>query len=497
MRIFGSILLIIFLMFDKGAALNNDPPDVKSTKNWFTQNVKITSSEITTKDLLESPGNGDWLLYHGDYEARHHSVLKQINEQNIKKLIPKWSYKITPADTNLRSSPIVYKGIMYVTAANEVHALDAKTGNWLWRWQAYEKRSPGINRGAALYGNTVFFSTSDCQLVALDRKTGNLKWQKKYADTTLGYYSTSAPLVINSSVITGVSNDNKGSRGFVSAFSTINGDELWRFWTLPEKTQFRGAPTWMTGSYDPMKNLLYWPVGLLAEGQNISVQEKNSHDNSIVALNPGNGTLKNEFKFNTKMPYDWDANQPLVLADLGSGPDKINATMQANRNGIFYLFERTNQKLVLSKSFVRKIKWTADGTTCPPIWGATNWMAPSFDPTSGIFYVMALEGCVNTPNDFHLKALYVSAQKIYTVWDYPVSGSTIMAAGVLSTDGNIVLTGNGMGYMVALNSVTGQELWKFNLGRPIFSSPVTYLVDGRQYISLVAGSDVFTFGLYD
>ena len=496
-RILASLVILLVLLpsFREAYTQNQDSGiRAKSYKNWFAGDMTIIPGRVTTRDLLDSPKNGEWLLYHGDYRANRFSPLGQINLGNVNKLVPKWIYQIGKGGFNLRSSPIVYKGIMYVTGSDEVHALDAATGTWLWVWQARDENTgSNINRGVAIYGDRLFFSTGDCHLVALDRVSGNVIWSRQFAKPSDSYFSTTAPIVVGDKVVLGISNKNSGSRGFVAAFSVVNGSELWRFWTIPENVKLRGAPTWMVGSYDPLSDILYWPVGVLEEGAGDVSGLKNIYDNSIVAFNPKNGAVIWKTKLSGSMPFDWDANEPLVLTDVVLGGINKKAILLAHRNGLFYLIDRMNGKILSSKPFIEKLNWSTPNT-CPPLWGATNWMSPSFSPVTKLFYVMVLEGCRNEPNIFHIKAIRPASGKI--VWDYPTRGSNLVVPGVLSTGGGMVFSGEGSGHVVVLNAKSGEKVWDFNVGKPIFASPVTYLSQGQQLISIVAGSDVITFGLH-
>ncbi len=488
------IVLSIASIFKEVAYSQDNDIQIKSYKNWFARDVTITPGRVTTQDLLNSPKNGEWLLYHGDYGANRFSPLNQINLSNINKLVPKWSYQIGKGGFNLRSSPIVYKDIMYVTGSDEVHAIDAITGTWLWVWQAHEESSSNIiNRGVAIHGDQLLFSTNDCRLVALDRISGNVIWSKQYANLSDGHFSTTAPLVVGDKVILGISNINSGSRGFIAALSLVNGNELWRFWTIPEGVKFRGAPTWMVGSYDPLSDVLYWPVGVLEEGSGNSLGLENVYDNSIVALNPKNGAVIWKTKLADNMPLGWDANEPLVLTDMVLDNINRKVILLAHRNGLFYLIDRINGNIIFSKPFVEKLDWLSKDT-CPSRWGATNWMSPSFNPVTNLFYVMVLEGCRSGPNVFHIKTIEPTSGNI--VWDYLTRGSNMTAPGILSTGGGIVFSGEGSGHVVVLNSKSGEKVWDFNVGKQIFASPITYLSKNQQFISIVAGSDIITFGLH-
>ena len=492
-RIMASIILILALSPPFNEAYSQDSGiKTKSDKNELAKDVTITPEQVTGRDLLNSPQNGDWLLYHGDYGANRFSPLDQINLSNVSKLVPKWTGPIGKRNFNLRSSPIVYKGIMYVTASDEVHALDAATGAWLWVWRARNENSSNINRGVAIFGDRLFFSTGDCYLVALDRISGNTIWSKQFADPANGYFSTMAPLVVGERIIMGISNQNAGLPGFVVAFSGSIGMELWRFWSAP--LNMRGAPTWMTGSYDPVLDIVYWAVGSLKIGSSKPSGSTNVYDNSMVALNPESGKVIWSTKLGANMPLDWwDANEPLVLADLRIGNIVKKAVLQAHRNGVFFLVDRISGEIILSKPFIKKINWSKKDA-CPSMWGATNWMSPSFSPATKLFYVMVHEGCLYGPNQFHIKAIHPASGGI--VWDYLTRGSNLAAPGILSTAGGIVFSGEGSGHVVILDAKNGEKVWDFNTGKPIFASPVTYLSRGKQLISVATGSHVVTFGLH-
>ena len=249
----------------------------------------------------------------------------------------------------------------------------------------------------------------------------------------------------------------------------------------------------MVGSYDPFSDVLYWPVGVLEEGLGNSSGLNNIYDNSIVALNPNNGKVIWKTKLADSMPFDWDANEPLVLTDVVMDGINKKVILLAHRNGLFYLIDRVSGKIIFSKSFIKKLNWSSKDT-CPARWGATNWMSPSFSPATNLFYVMVLEGCTNEPNTLHIKAIEPTSGDV--VWDYPLRGSNLAAPGILSTGGGIVFSGEGSGHVVILNAKNGEKIWDFNTGKTIFASPVTYLSQEQQFLSVVAGSDVVTFGLY-
>ena len=493
-------LLVIAMLFlllksnNSGSDMKIESPPLneKSFKNYFAKDLKFSTKNVTFQDLLKSPGS-DWLVYHGDYQATHYSPLPEINRENIKNLVVKWTFNITDAP-NLRSSPIVHNGIMYVTVANEVQALDAETGQWLWRWQAYKERGKGINRGVAIYENKLFFSTSDCRLVALNKMTGDLIWSTQYATSGQGqrYFSTMAPLVTKDRVVMGVGNHNDGEGGFIVAFSVSDGKELWRFRALPPASSLRGAPTWLTGSYDPATDIVYWAIGTLPDRQRSNPESylPNAYHDSIVALNAKDGRLKWSVRLNKQLPMDWDPNEPLILTEVNNR----KVILLADRNGIFYSIDRISGQIISTNPFVKEIEWNSKKRLCPSIRGATNWMPPSLSPITRLVYVTTLEGCAGEDNPFIIKAIDSASLKIK--WSYFTRGTNVAAPGLLATAGNIVFGSEGSGHVVAIDAVNGKKLWDFGTGRAIFGAPVSYSLNHRQYISIVAGSDVYTFGLH-
>ncbi len=478
---------------------------------------KADNGDVTFEKILESPKE-NWLTYSGDYAAKRYSPLNQINVGNVSRLVPKWVYHVEEETGNLRVTPLVYEGVMYLTNAYEAEALDAAPGQRLWYWRAPEWPTHWMNRGAALLGDKVFFITGDCVLTALDRKTGKLKWQKKYASGKEGYSSTVAPLALKDKIIVGVSGGEDGARGFVAAFSADSGEELWRFWTIPENSKLKGGgATWVTGSYDPELNLLYWTAGSpYFDSKNEVLSQETLYSNSVLALNPDNGKLKWHFQF---MPYDarhWDANEIPVLFDARNSGKLHKFLGQAHRNGFFYLLDRTNGDFLLGKSFVKKMTWAkglgSNGHPvempsmngpwtkekkgiCPGLTGATNWNSPSFSPQTKLFYVVAQESCDVEHDIYFLRALDpLMGGRIK--WEYKMPGPGSMYAGVVSTAGGLVFVGDDANHLVALDAATGQKLWQFSMGTPIFASPMTYAVGGKQYVAIASGSNIFSFGLF-
>ena len=380
------------------------------------------TGEVTSQD--------DWPTYHGQLGGNRYSTLAQIDKTNVSRLAPRWTYAIT-GGSRLQVTPIVVDGVMYVTTANECHALDAGTGRRLWDYRRPRTKglagdaASGINRGVAVAGDRVFMVTDNAHLIALDRFTGALLWDTEMADWRLNYGATSAPLAVGGLVMSGSSGGDEGARGFLAAFDQATGKEAWRFWTVPKRGEpgsetWKGegidhpcATAWLTGTYDPALDTLYWPTGNPCPDYDGSVRlGDNLYSDSILALDPKTGALKWYFQYTPHDVWDWDAQQPPVLVDTEWQGRPRRLLLHANRNGFFYVLDRTTGALLLAKPFVKKLTWAreigADGrpvlmpnqepiaagrTVCPAVEGATNWFSTSFHPGTGLYYVQTLEKC--------------------------------------------------------------------------------------------------------
>ena len=506
-------------------------------------------AQVHYQDILRGPGV-NWLTYSGDYSAQRHSPLQQINRDTVGSLVPKWTYHID-TDGRLETVPLVYEGVMYITSTNEIHAVDARTGRAVWRHHQEAVKIKRVNRGVAILGDSVFFVTGDCHLTAVDRQTGSLIWEHQYADTEEGYHCTISPLALKDRIIVGVSGGDSGMRGFVSAHSAKNGKELWRFWTIPgegepgsetwgEKTlPWGGAGTWMPGTFDPQLNLIYWPTGNpWPDFYGGDRPGDNLYSDSVIALDADTGKLKWYFQFTPHDVWDWDAQEFPVLLDLPFRGRERKLLVQANRNGYYYVLDRSNGEFLMGTPFVKKLTWSSgldkkgrpilisgrepqlEGVeTCPTVRGASNWMSPSYNPDSGLFYVVTLEGCdiytssekepipkigfagtggerpPRSGNQFFLRALRPSTGEL--AWEYPMTGPTTMWSGTVSTAGGLVFFGDDDKHLVAVDARTGHHLWHYNLGQPLFASPISFSVNGKQYVTIASQTDVVTFGLFE
>jgi PQQ-dependent dehydrogenase (methanol/ethanol family) len=501
-----------------------------------------------------NPRPGDWLTYNGKLSGNRYSELSQINAGNVNQLGVKWIFTVPLwkqllPDTGyfnenmkyfgLEVTPIVADGTMYVTGPHQAMALDALTGRLIWEYS--RPRSQGLvgdaalgtNRGVAILGDKVFMTTDNAHLIALNRTTGQLVWEQVMPDEPQHYGSTMAPLVIKDMVIAGVSGGDWGIRGFIAAYKADTGERAWRLWTVPAKGEpgietwkgteptAGGGSTWLTGTYDPELDTLYWPTGNPFPNSNDRDRPgDNLFTNCILALNPDTGKMKWHYQFTPHDLHDWDATEPPVLVDTKYRGQDRKLLLFANRNGFFYVLDRTNGEVLLAKPFINRLTWASgigpDGRPqrlpegdelCPE--DATNWNATAFSPVTRLYYVMALEKCVvklspgswkkeppkEEPGMKYLRALDIETGKV--VWEKPQIGPTEgkRCAGVLATAGGLLFYGDPNGDFVALDERDGKTLWHFPANTENKASPMTFTVDGKQFIAIAIGPNIVCFGL--
>jgi alcohol dehydrogenase (cytochrome c) len=508
---------------------------------------------VTAEDLLAQPVGANWTSYNGDYTGRRYSSLNEIKPENVGRLRTAWVFH--PGNSEkLETTPVVVNGIMFVTSANDAFALDARTGRVVWHHRRpvssglLDDAASHHNRGVAVWRNFVYMETDDAHLLCLDARSGTLLWDVAYADKAKHYGATSAPLVVKDAVIVGTSGGDSGVRGFLAAYDALTGKLKWRFWTIPGPGEFGsdswpgdsylhgGGTTWMPGTYDPKLDTLYWTTSNAApDFVGDSRPGDDLYTACVLALDPNTGKLKWYFQFTPHDLYDYDANQTPVLVDIADGGTTRHLLVQANRNGFLYVLDRSNGKFLSATAFVQKLNWakgvdasgrpvlsgripTAQGTyICPGINGATNWFSPSYNPDTGLFYVLALESCnlyFTNPKPFRLGETYYAtgtklppdehAQKALLaysaiegklVWRYAQVGLGDSWGGTLTTAGGLVFFGDDGGSLEAVEARTGRPLWHFNTGQTMHASPMSYMVDGVQYVAVSAGSNIFSFTL--
>ncbi|MBI2801397.1 MAG: PQQ-dependent dehydrogenase, methanol/ethanol family [Gammaproteobacteria bacterium] len=491
----------------------------------------------------------DWLMYGGSYANWRYSPLTDITHDNVAKLAPAWIFQ-TGVPGQFEASPLVADGVMYVTASyDHVFALDAATGDVLWHYEHQMPGDIQIccgptNRGVALAGNRVYLGTLDAHLVALDRHSGDVVWNIKMDDYAKGYSSTAAPLVVDNKVIIGIAGGEYGARGFIDAYDVATGKRVWRRYTIPttgepgvetwagDSYKTGGGPAWTTGTYDAAAHTLYWAVGNPSPDWNGDSREgDNLYTNAVLALNPDDGTVKWHFQFTPHDVWDYDGNTGVFVIDTEHAEKKVKAVVQPNRNGFLYVLDAASGKFISGSQYVDTLNWAKGldpngrplfdpkfvplsggnpAFICPGNVGGQNGSyTAAYSPSTKLLYVPVIESCgkmekqvavfVNgTPywgggpglmqgedgsSYGHLSALDPATGR--TVWrykdEYPLVGGT------LATAGGVVFTGNQAGYALAFDDKTGQPLWKFQTGSMIRGQPITYKLQGRQFVAVPSG----------
>lgn len=511
---------------------------------------KMTDLEYADLEATKN-SESDWLTYSGSYNGMRHSDLQEINHENIADLNVSWVRQFEGISNFIETSPIVRAGVMFATLPGDrVVALNAGNGEVLWdkRYATEAKGSvtqfSGINRGVALMGKTIFLGTSSAHLVAISAVNGDVIWEKEVGDPK-GFYISGAPLAYRDLVVTGVGTKG-GQRGFVVAYDIKTGVERWRFVAIPgpgdtaNKTwegnswQEGGAPTWLTGAYDPVSDRLFWGIGNPKPDYDAASRRgDNLYSNSIVALNGSTGKLAWHFQFTPADDHDWDSNQIPMLVDRKFNGHVEKQVVFANRNGFYYVLDRDSGKFISASAYVKQ-NWT-DGISSngrpipakavqgnqkgtviyPGNTGGTNWWSPSIDPDLDIAFIPVLEqGMVYFPSadpgqtEQATKASWPTGtgRSLYTavraldartgkqIWEHkqaPRIGDNV-AGGLLSTRTGL-LFGSDRSKFFALNSRTGVKMWEFQTGGKINAAPVTYNASGKQFVAIATGNSLFSF----
>jgi len=521
----------------------------------------LASGGVTADRLAKAAAEPhNWLMYWGDYRATHYSALSQITAANVDQLRTAWTFPM-PGESVLEATPLVADGVMYMTQPGAVVALDARTGRQIWRSNRQQKaRSPyeinPFNRGVAIGGQRLFVGTLDAALVALDARTGLPLWETQVADTMLGYSLTSAPLVVKDKVLVGITGGEFGARGFLDAYDAATGKRLWRWYSVPAPGEFGnetwkgdswkvgGSPMWLTGSYDPELNLVYWTVG--NPGPQIDRSTRGELDNlfsdSVVAIDPDSGVRKWHYQFTPNDGHDWDSCQAVVLVDRVWRGRPRKLLLHADRNGMFFVLDRTNGEFLSATPFVYQ-NWNSgfdakgrpivvpgsnsskEGSfyVYPTLGGGTNFQAPSYDPVRGVLYLEyseAGQAYVSSPVPFEEGRQYIgrdtaAAGRVApkagepspsagvkaidpdtgkTLWDFKIFRGSL-TNGVLATAGGVVFASLRDGNIAALDARSGAHLWHFSSGGNNAASPMSYAIDGRQFVALASGNTLYAFAL--
>lgn len=489
----------------------------------------MTVTEPTRKITWGVLQPGDWPSYNGNDSGNRYSPLRQITTSNVSALKLKWVFPIE--SFGLETTPLEADGVVFASGPNQVFALDALTGEALWHYS--RPATPGMvgdpklgtNRGVALLRDKIFFVTDNAHLLALDRVTGKLAWETLLApDSAQPYGGTMVPLVVDDSVIAGVTGADHGIRGFLAAYKPETGALIWRHWVVPrlgepgiETWQGKeplagGGSTWLTGSYDVSSDTLYWATGNpYPDGDDRDRGGDNLYTDCVLALNAKTGELKWYYQFTPHDLKDRDATEPNVLVDTVYKGKPAKLLLHADRNGFFYVLDRTDGEVMLAKSFLRRDDWASsigpdgrpvvtDPRGCPS--DAANWDSTAYSPITHLYYLIALEECTGKPTGYpdqtgerFLRAINIETGAIE--WEVPQPGTARAKtwSGVLATAGGLVFYGQPNGGFAAVDEKNGKPLWKFPTNAKMKASPMTFSVGGNQYIAVAAGPNILCFGL--
>ncbi len=492
-----------------------------------------------------------WLTYGKNHAGWRFVELEEINSSSVRRLAPRWMFQ-HGIPGKFETTPLIFGGMMYLTGpSNHSWALDLLTGRPVWH---AGKAVPSevnlccgqVNRGFAVLGDRLFKVNLEAKLAAMDAKTGAVIWETTIDDVRKGYSTTLAPLVAKNLVLVGIAGAEFGTRGFVDAYDAGTGKRVWRFWTVAgpgepggeswggDSWKRGGGSVWITGTYDPDLNLVYWGTG--NPGPDLNGDDRpgdNLYTCSLVALDLDSGKLRWHFQFTPHDLHDWDAISDPVLIDLPGGARPLKAVVQANRNGFYYVLDRQSGKMLAAKAYT-KVTWadgigpdgrpklisgqdpTEDGkVSCPSMGGGHNWQATAYSPRTKLYYFTSTEGCqiyYKTKQDF-IEGQWYQGSTTAGIPTEPTTGAllavepatgeirwrfdavTPLTAGLLATAGDLVFAGDREGYLFALDARSGKLLWKFQTGGMIAAPPVSYSFNGKQYVSVAAGSSIVTFAL--
>jgi alcohol dehydrogenase (cytochrome c) len=524
---------------------------------YVTPVTALEWADVTDDRLLNAERDpNNWLTFYRTYNGWRYSPLSQVNRQTVGKLVPKWMFSLGEVG-NQQGTPVVNNGIMIVTAGaptfqrQRIFALNAATGELLWKYEVkLPEDIPALarlipqNRGAAVYQDKVYFGTIDARLVALKAKTGELAWETAVADRAEGYFVTMAPLAVKGKIIIGISGPGEmGQRGFIEAFNADDGKSLWRTYTIPaagekgsetwggDSWKNGGGSVWLTGTYDPETNLLYFGTGNPAPWIAQMRPGANLWTNSSIALDADTGKMRWGYQHLANDAWDYDTAMEHLVMEVTKGGKRVKAVVQANKLGFVNVLDRTEGQLVSADLFANDVTWfeSRDAATgkgipnyklmpqpggdkveiCPHLLGSTGWGTKPYNPDTGYMYIPAMETCmrysynqelnyekgklyIGATNELFMKgsqggvlrAFDVSRGKVAWEW---WNKTPLVGAGATTTGGGLVFIGTPEGKVVSLDAKTGEQLWEFNAGMGVSGSTVTYSVGGKQYLATVAG----------
>jgi len=512
------------------------------------------SAPLTYQRLLNAQAEPqNWLMYWGNYQGTHYSSLKQIDKSNVDRLQTAWMMPMSGM-ANLQATPLVVDGVMYTSGVpGTVYAIDARTGKQIWKYERAQKtRNPDgsnpFNRGVAVMGNRVFAGTLDAALIALDRTTGLLLWETQVADTMAGYSITQSPLIVKDKIIVGVAGGEFGIRGFIDAYDLESGKRIWRFNTIPGPGEFGnetwkgdswmrgGGSTWLTGTYDADLDTLYWPVGNPGPDIDGSVRlGDNLFSCSVVALDPNTGRRKWHYQFTPGDTHDWDSTEDMALVDRTFQGQARKLLVHADRNGFLYVLDRTNGKFLKATAFVKQT-WNAgfdengrpkfvegshaspEGSIAvfPSLVGGTNFQSPSYDPATGwliLEYQESGQRYYVTPQEYTAGKQYQGGKQVRVAEEPTTAGIRALNPetgkvewetrltrgslnnGLIATAGGLVFASSADGNLVVLDSKTGMLIRSIKLANGMASAPMSYAVNGKQFVGVMAGNTLYALSL--
>jgi alcohol dehydrogenase (cytochrome c) len=506
----------------------------------------------TDAELIADQATPDNVLTYGmGYNQNRYSPLNQINKSNVKKLVPVWTAGLEN-DFGEQAQPLLYDGVLYVSNAKWTYAIDALTGKQIWRtavdWVPETRRVVccGVsNKGVALYKGKVFRTTLDAHVVALDQKTGKVLWRQKAAEWKDGYSQTVAPQIANGVVVTGISGAEFGIRGFLDGWDPDTGKHLWRryttagpgekghdTWEPRQAYEHGGASTWITGSYDPELDLMYWGTGNAGPWNPAVRKGDNLYVASVIAVRPKTGEIAWHYQFVPNDSFDWDSLWELILTDMTIDGQKRKVVMQMNRNGFLYVIDRTNGKLLSAKPFgkvnwathvdmktgrpveseeTKKLRAGGEILMWPSVRGAKNWPHAAYNPNTGLLYAntnhmpsnyrftelapykagLRYQGMANRyppikPGDVvgHVEAIDPLTAK--AKWRVPLKDHQNWSA-MLATAGGLLFTGKHTGEFYAMDADTGETVWEHRVSSGVNAQPITWSHNGRQYVTVLVG----------
>ena len=508
-------------------------------------------SPVTDERLL-SPEPENWLMYRGTYDSQGYSPLDQINTENAAGLKPLWTFS-TGMREGHQAPPVVNNGVMFVTTPNNhLIALDAATGEQLWRYE-YElpddlSQMHPTNRGVGLYGNLVYMATADCYVVALDATTGELVWEQEIEDYGAGYYMTLAPLVAAGKVMVGVSGGEWGIRGFVAALDAQTGDPVWKTYTIPapgepgseswpgDTWKTGGVPVWITGSYDPATELTYWGTGNGGPWTGDIRDGDNLYATSVLALEVDTGNLRAHHQYHWNDSWDWDEVSAPLLIDFMRDGETVPGLVHPGRNGYLWFLSRSADSIgfVDAQPYVKQDVFTGldpdtgrptydetkkpgvdkPATFCPSLWGGKDWPPAAFSPRTRLLYIPANDNVCShmtgVEEEYRKGRTFMGAEAQLIVdpeatfigelqaWNVDTAEEVWSVefphhnwGPVLATGGDLVfMGGTNDRYFRAFDANTGEMLWQQRTNSGVTGVPSSYAVDGKQYIAVLSGYGV-------